>query len=255
MRAPGYEPAVTMSPRVSVVIPAYNESENIVDSLRRISDAVTMPNEILVVVDSVEDSTIAVVEGMDPPVVQARVLVQTYGRGPANAIRYGIDQASAPSVVVTMADGSDDVRIIDDLVRLIERGCAIAAASRYMPGGQQIGGPRLKKLMSQTAGLTLHTFAGVGTRDATNSFKAYSTAFVRSVGIDSRDGFEIGIELIAKARRLRLPIAELPTIWLDRDAGVSRFQLRKWLPMYLQWYRFAYGPALTQDQLQARRPK
>ena len=66
-----------MSTRVSVVIPAYNESENIVDSLRRINDAVTMPNEILVVVDSTEDTTIAVVEGMDPPVSQARVLVQT----------------------------------------------------------------------------------------------------------------------------------------------------------------------------------
>jgi hypothetical protein len=155
---------------------------------------------------------------------------------------------------MTMADGSDDVRIVDDLVRLVERGCAIAAASRYMPGGQQIGGPRLKKMMSETAGRTLHAFAGVGTRDATNSFKAYSTEFVRGVGIDSRDGFEIGIELIAKARRLRLPIAELPTIWLDRDAGVSRFQLRKWLPRYLQWYRFAYGPALTPQQLQARKP-
>jgi glycosyltransferase involved in cell wall biosynthesis len=241
--------------RVSIVIPAYNESENIVDSLRRISDAVTLPHEILVVVDSDQDSTIAVVEAMNPRIAQVRVLVQDYGRGPANAMRYGIDRAVSPCVVVTMADGSDDVRIIDDLVRLVERGCAIAAASRYMPGGQQIGGPRLKKLMSQTAGVTLHSFAGVGTRDATNSFKAYSTTFVRSVGIDSRDGFEIGIELVAKARRLRLPIAELPTIWLDRDAGVSRFQMRKWLPRYLQWYRFAYGPALTPEQLQVRKPR
>jgi len=245
---------VVMNPRVSIVIPAFNESENIVDSLRRIHDSVRMPHEVLVVVDSDTDSTIAVVEAMELPVAQTRVLVQDYGRGPANAIRYGIDNAVAPSVVVTMADGSDDVRIVDDLVRLIERGCAIAAASRYMPGGQQIGGPRLKKFMSQTAGMTLHTFAGVGTRDATNSFKAYSTNFVRSVAIDSRDGFEIGIELVAKARRLRLPIAELPTIWLDRDAGVSRFQMRKWLPRYLQWYWFAYGSALTLEQLHERKP-
>jgi hypothetical protein len=146
-----------------------------------------------------------------------------------------------------MADGSDDPQNIDQLAKLVERGCAVAAASRYMPGGQQIGGPRLKKLMSKTAGKTLHWFAGVGTRDATNSFKAYSTDFVRAVGIDSRDGFEIGLELVAKARRLRLPIAEVPTIWLDRDSGVSNFQLRKWLPRYLHWYRFTYGSPLTYE--------
>ncbi len=118
-----------------------------------------------------------------------------------------------------MADGCDDPRQIDDLARLVDRGVAVAVASRYMPGGQQVGGPGLKGLMSKTAGRSLRLLAHIGTRDATNSFKAYSTEFVRSVGIDSRDGFEIGIELTAKARRLRLPVAEIPTIWLDRQAG------------------------------------
>ena len=234
-----------MEPRVSIVIPAYNENASIVPTLTRISSAVTVPFEILVVVDSEHDSTIPVLRAHVDEFPLARIVVQTYGRGPANAIRFGIDSAAAKCVVVTMADGSDDPQNIDQLAQLVERGCAIAAASRYMPGGQQIGGPRLKKMMSKTAGKTLHWFAGVGTRDATNSFKAYSTEFVRSVGIDSRDGFEIGLELVAKARRLRLPIAEIPTIWLDRDAGVSNFQLRKWLPRYLHWYRFTYGPPLT----------
>jgi hypothetical protein len=119
-----------------------------------------------------------------------------------------------------------------------------------MPGGQQIGGPRLKAIMSKSAGKSLRWFAGVTTSDATNSFKAYSREFVESVGIDSDSGFEIGIELIAKARRLRLPIAEVPTIWLDREAGQSRFQLKAWIPKYLQWYRLAYGRELTSEELQ-----
>lgn len=238
-------------PRVSIVIPAYNETESIVPTLERIADAVSVSHEILVVVDSPDDTTIPVLASHAEQFPTARCVVQDYGRGPANAIRFGIDVADAPCVVVTMADGSDDPQAIDDLVRLVERGCVIAAASRYMPGGQQIGGPRLKKLMSQSAGTSLHLFAGVGTRDATNSFKAYSTEFVRGVGIESRDGFEIGIELVAKARRLRQPIAEIPTIWLDRDAGVSNFQLRKWLPKYLKWYRFAYGKPLALDDFPA----
>jgi hypothetical protein len=121
-----------------------------------------------------------------------------------------------------------------------------------MPGGQQVGGPRLKRALSRTAGKSLHTLARVGTRDATNSFKAYSTDFVRQVGIDSRSGFEIGLELTVKATRLGQPVAEIPTIWLDRSLGESRFDVVHWLPAYLHWYRFAFGPKLSLARMAAR---
>jgi dolichol-phosphate mannosyltransferase len=238
-------------PRVSVVIPAYNEGEHILPVLDRIFEAVHLPCEVLVVVDAPEDATVPVVDEYSLKEPRLRCLVNTYGRGPANAIRYGIGAAAAPVAVVTMADGCDDPRQIDDLARLVDRGVAVAAASRYMPGGQQVGGPGLKGLMSKTAGRSLRLLAHIGTRDATNSFKAYSTEFVRAVGIDSRDGFEIGIELAAKARRMRMPVAEIPTIWLDRQAGVSNFRMAKWIPGYLRWYRFAFGRRLTAEQIRA----
>jgi hypothetical protein len=107
-------------------------------------------------------------------------------------------------------------------------------------------------MLSRTAGRSLGLFARIGTRDATNSFKAYSTDFVRRVGIDSRAGFEIGIELTAKATRLRRPVAEIPTIWLDRQLGESRFDVGRFLPSYLRWYFFAFGRRLDPDQLTAR---
>ena len=238
--------------RVSVVIPAYNEGESIAAVLERLFEAVLLPGEVLVVVDDPADTSRPVVQRLAEAEPRLRCLVNTYGRGPANAIRYGIDHATTPVTVVTMADGCDDVRQVDDLVRLVERGVAVAAASRYMAGGQQVGGPLLKGMMSGLAGRSLRLLARVGTRDATNSFKAYSTPFVRAVGIDSRDGFEIGIELTAKARRLRLPIAEIPTIWLDRHEGLSHFRVAAWLPKYLRWYRFAFGPRLGVDELTAR---
>jgi glycosyltransferase involved in cell wall biosynthesis len=238
-------------PRVSVVIPAYNEGDHILPVLDRIFEAVHLPCEVLVVVDALEDTTVPVVDEYSLKEPRLRCVINTYGRGPANAIRFGIDAAAAPVAVVTMADGCDDPRQIDDLARLVDRGVAVAAASRYMPGGQQVGGPGLKGMMSKTAGRSLRLFAHAGTRDATNSFKAYSTEFVRSVGIDSRDGFELGIELTAKARRMRLPVAEIPTIWLDRQAGVSNFRVAKWIPGYLRWYRFAFGPRLTAAQIRA----
>ncbi len=230
-----------MSPRVSIVIPAYEEGEAIVSVLQRIGEAVSLPCEIMVVVDLPEDSSVAFVADIAASDSRFRVAVNTYGRGPGNAIRFGIDHAAAPVVVVTMADGCDDPFQIDQLARLVERGVAVAAASRYARGGQQVGGPWFKGTLSRLAGLSLYHVGRVGTRDATNSFKAYSRHFIDQVHVESDQGFEIGIELVAKARRYRLPVAELPTIWLDRTFGTSNFKLMAWLPRYLRWYLYSFG--------------
>jgi glycosyltransferase involved in cell wall biosynthesis len=239
-------------PRVSVVVPARNEGGHITAFLDRLLESVRLPCEVLIIVDTPHDTTIGVAERYARAEPRLRCLVSTYGPGPANAIRFGIDAAAAAVVVVTMADGCDDARQIDDLVRLVERGVAVAAASRYMAGGQQVGGPVVKGLLSRAAGRSLRLLAHVGTRDATNSFKAYSAEFIREAGVDSRAGFEIGIELTAKAKRMGRPVAEIPTIWLDRQAGVSSFRIAKWMPSYLRWYAFAFGPRLSASQIRSR---
>ena len=239
---PSWQWGFGVRPIVSVIIPAYEEGEGVVAVLRRLGEAVLLPSEIVVVVDSKDDSTISFVEELALEDKRLRVVVNSYGRGPANAIRFGIDASQAPVVVVTMADGCDDPFQIDQLARLVDRGVVVASASRYARGGQQVGGPWLKSFISRFAGLTLHHLGRVGTRDATNSFKAYSKAFIERVGIESDQGFEIGIELVAKARRFRQPVAEIPTIWLDRAFGTSNFKLVAWLPRYLKWYFYAFGP-------------
>ena len=233
-----------MSPRVSIVVPVYNEGSAANPVIERLFESVTVPCEVLVVFDSETDTTVPHLAELSLRYPNLRPTLNTYGRGPANAIRFGIDQSTAPVTVVTMADGCDDPAQIDQLVRLVERGVVVAAASRYARTGQQVGGPFFKGLLSKAAGLTLFYGARVGTRDATNSFKAYSTDFVKEVGIESDKGFEIGIELVAKARRRRRPVAEIPTIWLDRAFGESNFKLRAWLPRYLKWYFYAFGPAI-----------
>jgi len=241
-----------VTPRISVVIPAYNEGDAIVPYLDRVFTGVKLPCEVLVVYDDPADTTVPYLEKYARDEPRLLPTLNEYGRGPARAIRWGIEQARAPVAVVTMADGSDDAEQIDDLSKLVERGVVVAAASRYMSGGQQIGGPVMKSSLSRMAGLSLYWLARVGTRDATNSFKAYSTEFVRQVGIESDAGFEIGIELVAKARRLRVPVAELPTIWLERGLGQSNFKVMRWLPRYVRWYRLAFGPKLTLEQMRER---
>jgi hypothetical protein len=147
-------------------------------------------------------------------------------------------------VLISMADGSDEPGVVDPMVALARDGADVVAASRYMGGGRQVGGPRLKRLMSRTAGLTLHWFAGVPTHDPTNNFKIYSRRFLDSVTIESTAGFELALELTVKATIAGRRVAEVPTTWRDRTAGQSNFKLRKWLPHYLHWYRVAFAGTL-----------
>jgi hypothetical protein len=126
------------------------------------------------------------------------------------------------------------------MVALAEAGADVVAASRYMPGGGQVGGPLLKRLMSRAAGLSLHWFAGVPTHDPTNNFKLYRRSFLESIRIESTAGFELALELTVKATLAGRTVAEVPTTWRDRTAGQSNFRLRKWLPHYLHWYAVAF---------------
>jgi glycosyltransferase involved in cell wall biosynthesis len=237
-----------MKPRISVIVPAYNEGEAILPFLDRLFEAVTLPLEVLVVYDHPDDTTAPYLEKYAQDEVRLMPNLNRYHPGPAWAIRYGIDNASADVLVVTMADGSDDPTQIDQLAMLVERGAVVAAASRYVRGGQQLGGPRLKGWLSRWAGKSLHLLARVGTHDATSSFKAYSRDFIRRVGIESDSGFEIALELVAKARRRREPVAEIPTIWRDRSHGDSNFKLARWLPSYLRWYVYAFGPRIRDNR-------
>ena len=231
--------------RASIVVPALNEGNQISIFLERLEEAVELPVEVIIVVDTPTDTTLRAISEYKPHKHSIRGVVSELPKGPANAIRYGISASASEIVVITMADGSDDPRAIDDLIRLVERGCAVASASRYMAGGQQIGGPRYKKFLAKNASRALWLVLGVGTHDSTNSFKAYSKKFIDEVGIESDKGFEVGIELVVKAHRYGRMIAEVPTIWIDRMVGESNFQLRRWLPRYLRWFLYAFRPKLT----------
>lgn len=126
------------------------------------------------------------------------------------------------------------------MVYLVERGASIVAASRFMQGGRLIGSPFIKGFLSKLASLILHIFLRIGTRDSTNNFKAYSKEFLDTVTIESYQGFEVALELVAKAHRRRDTIAEIPTIWIERKEGVSKFEVYNAFIPYLRWFVYAF---------------
>ena len=232
--------ATASAPVLSIVMPVFNEGEAVEPVLRSLSDFVTTPREILVVWDFDADTTKPVVERLAPDIPGLRGVRNDLGRGVLNAMKAGIAESRGEYVLISMADGSDEPHLIDQMVALAREGADVVAGSRYMRGGRQVGGPRLKRLLSRAAGLTLHWIAGVPTHDATNNFKLYSRRFLESTTIESTAGFELALELTIKATLAKRRVAEVPTTWRDRTAGQSNFKLRKWLPHYLHWYRVAF---------------
>jgi dolichol-phosphate mannosyltransferase len=225
---------------VDFVMPVYNEGENIGRALKELYKRVTLPKSVLVVFDVDDDNTLPVVRELAPRFPGVRLVKNTIGRGVVHAIRAGIAETSADVVIVTMADLSDDLAVVSQMVGLIcDEGYDIVCASRYMKGGRQLGGPWLKGLMSRAAGLSLHFLAGLPTHDATNAFRAYRRSVLQEFPIESQSGFAHALEITVKAHAAGRRITEVPSTWRGRSAGQSQFRLWAWLPQYLRWYFYA----------------
>jgi len=227
------------TPDLHLVVPVYNEAENFPRFYESLRAQVRTPHDLIVVYDREDDTTLPVARNLaraDP----ALRLLPNPSPGVLGALRAGLAAAPGGAVLVTMADGSDDHRCVDRMYAMYQDGYDIVSASRYMPGGEQRGGPLLKGWLSRTAGWSLHRFTGLPTRDPTNNFKLYRKSFLDSVNIESTGGFELALELTVKAYLAGRRIGEIPAIWTHRVAGQSNFKLLRWLPRYLRWYLLAF---------------
>ena len=144
---------MTAQPELSIVLPVYNEGEAVEPVLRALSAGVLTSHELVVVYDFDEDTTVPVVARLATDIPGLRGLRNDMGRGVLNAMKAGIAGTTGPYVLISMADGSDEPHVVDPMVALARAGADVVSASRYMPGGHQIGGPLLKRLMSRAAGL------------------------------------------------------------------------------------------------------
>jgi len=242
-----------------IIIPVYNEGENIAKTLSEIDSKITTPHRILIVYDFDEDNTLPVVNEIarERNAENVFLVKNRYGRGLLNGLKTGFDSTKDGVVLVVMADSSDDMSIVDSMFEKINQGYDIVCGSRHMKGGKQIGGPRLKKLLSMMIGISLHLLTNIPTHDVTNSFKMYRKSVLNDVQVESSGGFEMSMEIAVKAFFEGYKIAEIPSTWQHRVAGKSNFKLLNWSLGYLRWYlyavegRFKNTLGVKQDGLQA----
>lgn len=224
---------------VSIVVPVYNEAENIASILTEIEDKVTTQHQIFIIYDFEEDNTLPPARAFIQKNENIHLVKNKCGKGVLNAIRTGFEAVDNGVVLVVMADLSDDLNKVDEMFGRVNDGYDIVCGSRYMKGGRQIGGPRFKGFLSRMAGISLRFLTGIPTHDITNSFKMYTKKVLDNITIESDGGFELGMEIVIKGFLKGYKITEVPSIWRDREEGKSRFKLCRWLPKYAYWYLFA----------------
>jgi len=231
-----------MAAQLDIVIPVYNEGENIVAVLGALAREVKTPARVLICYDMETDDTLPAIRAHPDAHEGLPVeFVRNPGRGAHAAVMAGFAASTAPLVVVVPADDDFNSALLDRMVALARQGCDVVCASRFMPGGTMQGAPWLKAVLVRTAAFTLHRLARLPTHDATSGFRLFSRRVIEQIAVESVEGFCYSIELLVKAHRLGWRIGEVPALWFERKRGSSRFRVLKWLPAYLRWYRYAFA--------------
>ncbi len=227
-----------MTAELDIVIPVYNEGQNILRVLESLVRGVTTPFRVLIAYDCDDDDTLTALDTSPVPVEVVRV--KNRGKGAFGAVVTGFAESSAPYVLVFPADDDYNAPRIDAMVAKARSGAEIVAASRFIPGGCMVDCPWLKAVLVRGSAFVLSEFAGLPTHDASNGLRLFSRRTLETIVVESSQGFTYSIELLVKAHRLGWRIDEVPFAWYERKAGQSRFRVLRWVPAYLRWFFYAF---------------
>ncbi len=221
---------------ITIVVPVKNEKESLIAFCSEVKNKLAINYDLIFVYDNDQDSTLEKKDEALKISPQIKFVKNDLGAGFINALKTGFASVDTPYVVLMMADLSDTPETITDMIKKLDEGHDVVVASRYVKGGDKIGGPRLKSFLSRIAGLSLNLFTDIPVHDATSGFILYRKSSLDKIKLESTGGFEVTIELLFKSYQMGLRIGEVPTVNRDRFAGKSNFKFFSWFHRYLFWY-------------------
>ena len=219
---------------LDILIPVFNEDETIVKTIENIFSAVKYDYKIIICYDYDEDPTLKIIKESFPHNSKI-VFVKNFAKGFNNALISGFKSSTAKAVLVFMADDHTNHNIINLCYEKFAEGYQVVCPSRFIRGGKMTGNPFLKGVITKLVSFFLFNFTSFPIKDSTNSFRLFSKELINKVKIESNKGFTLSLELTAKAHRLGYKITEIPTIWVERDKGKSRFKLFSFILPYTKW--------------------
>lgn len=226
---------------VEILIPVYNEGENILEVLGSLKRGVRTPFEVLIAYDREDDNTLPVLAANASHLPPYR-LVRNRGAGVHGAVMSGFEASKTDAVITFPADDTYNAPLIDRMIAAHQSGADIVCASRFMKGGCMKGCPPLKAVLVRLSAFVLYHVARVPTHDPTNGFRLFSRRVFAGIPVESSQGWAFSIELLVKAARRGMRVVELPASWFERRKGKSRFKVFKWMPIYLRWFFYALDP-------------
>jgi dolichol-phosphate mannosyltransferase len=211
---------------VVVVVPTFNEAENIADLVRGIRAAVPFGG-IVVVDDASPDGTADLAEGLVDEIGDLHVLRRPHKSGIGSAYRHGFATAldDGCDIVVQMdADFSHEPSMIPALVAVVEHGAHLAIGSRYVPGARTLDWPRNRQRLSRWGNRYAAGMLGLAVNDATAGFRAYSADALRRIDYANveAEGYGFQVEMTHRLVRAEGRIVEFPITFVDRRAGQSK---------------------------------
>lgn len=210
-----------------VIIPTYNERENISSLISEIL-SLEQPLEILIVDDNSPDGTGKVVEEISRQNNNVKLILRENKLGLGSAYKTGFRYALASqkyNFIITMdADFSHQPRYIPELINNTATKNDITVGSRYVFGGQTIGWPFYRKFISFSANFLTHFLLKLPTHDATSGFRCYRKEVLESISLDTirSEGYSFLVELLFVCYKKNYVIGEIPIIFENRSRGKSK---------------------------------
>jgi dolichol-phosphate mannosyltransferase len=212
--------------RTLVVLPTYQEADNIAEVLRRLRAAVPHA-DVLVVDDGSPDGTADLAKAIAHELGGIDVMLRPAKAGLGSAYRAGFQEGidRGYEVLVEMdSDLSHDPAALPELLRAIESGADLAIGSRYVPGGSIPRWSVRRRTLSRWGNRYAARMLQLEVRDATSGYRAYRSAVVAGIHLDSvhADGYGFQIEMAYRVARAGGTIVELPIQFVDRELGHSK---------------------------------
>lgn len=208
---------LTEQPYLSVVIPAYNESERIVPTIGAIAAYVCSlgkPWELLIADDGSKDDTVALCNGLE--LANLRVLVAPQNGGKGSAVQRGMLAAHGEVVLFADADNSTPIEELGAMLAKIDAGYDVVVGSRAAGGAQEAHRSPLRRMMSATLRAIIRPLFHLQVRDTQCGFKLFRReAAQRLFGAQTIMGFSFDLEILYLAGKWGCKVAEQPVAWVD----------------------------------------